>query len=407
MSLSIPSCPHGSRLLQFDPSTPRTVIDIQNARIAAAAAAATSTAKVNGTVSTSSKKRSREEEDSEDVDSGNDDEEGDDEDDVDDIQVNGFSNNDKMTAGNEGDPDEDDDDPSNADRTQPTNGAGQPSISDLRAKLQARMAEVSNKGASATSSWKTKAIEGDDNDSVTSENASRDALLEERRKKRGEMRDKRRRERKAQIKQEKEQGLPSKKERDNDAIAAAFGAGALPSTSAAGKPGAMSDVKKALKKAGKKTAVLPAHDDEDDDPPSSAMVVSQPTSTSASLPLVPSTALAAPSSVAFSSLDFTPTSAIQGPDATKLTKKQREALSKSTRLGVTSHDPTVALGALNKREEFLSKLNPQARERAEEKDKWERMGMRAEGTKVYDDETKLKKMVKRKEKAKAKSSKEW
>jgi hypothetical protein len=52
-------------------------------------------------------------------------------------------------------------------------------------------------------------------------------------------------------------------------------------------------------------------------------------------------------------------------------------------------------------------LTPEARERAEEKDKWERMAMRAEGTKVYDDETKLKKMLKKKEKSKDKSRKDW
>ena len=239
--------------------------------------------------------------------------------------------------------------------------------------------------------------------------ASRDALLLERRQKRGEMREKRRKEVKERKRKEKESGVKHKKDKDEQSQMSTLPPSDLPE-----KQGAMSDVKKALKKAGKRSAQS-LRDQSDQDAvaeaPSVALVKKKDSlysstidhaSTSTSVVADPS-----PVNIAFSSLDFTPSGTIISSDTAKLNKKARLAMNTSTRTGVTSHDPSIALNALNKRDEFLAKLTPQARERAEDKDKWERMGMRAEGTKVYDEEAKLKKMVKRKEKSKEKSRKDW
>ena len=255
---------------------------------------------------------------------------------------------------------------------------------------------------------------------TSAEPTSRDALLEERRRKRGEVREKRREKVKERKRKEREDPTASlanerKRKRGEEDV---LGGSSLAPTASIGKTAAMSDIKKALKKEGRRQPpTLSTGGDNDDMDLStsgpSTSIAAPPKSFKAVVPSVPkaSTSTAPPpdssSGIAFSSLDFASSTAINAIDAPKLTKKQRENLSKSTKAGVTSHDPTVALAALNKREEFLAKLTPQARERAEEKDKWERMNMRAEGTKVYDEEAKLKKMVKRKEKAKAKSSKDW
>ena len=104
-----------------------------------------------------------------------------------------------------------------------------------------------------------------------------------------------------------------------------------------------------------------------------------------------SAAPAPASAVAFSHLDFTST------ETSKPLGQKRKGHS----------DPLKALSALNSRKTFLEKLTPQARERAEVKDKWTAVERKAEGTKVYDDEGKLAKAVKKRDKAKNKSRKAW
>lgn len=62
---------------------------------------------------------------------------------------------------------------------------------------------------------------------------------------------------------------------------------------------------------------------------------------------------------------------------------------------------------LAKRKAKLEELNPEQRERKEDKDRWEKVALKASGEKVRDDEKRLKKMAKRQEKVKSKSAKAW
>lgn len=73
----------------------------------------------------------------------------------------------------------------------------------------------------------------------------------------------------------------------------------------------------------------------------------------------------------------------------------------------TSSNPNQALSQLAARKEKLDLMPEDKRKVVEDKSRWAKAEARLEGVKVKDDEVRLKKAVKRKEKEKAKSKKSW
>ncbi|KAJ6621882.1 surfeit locus protein 6-domain-containing protein [Mycena sp. CBHHK59/15] len=81
--------------------------------------------------------------------------------------------------------------------------------------------------------------------------------------------------------------------------------------------------------------------------------------------------------------------------------------SKKTHSLKTTSNPTQALSQLASRKEKLASLPEEKRKSIEEKEKWDKASARLEGVKVRDDEGRLKKAVKRKDKEKGRSKRDW
>ncbi|OCH90500.1 hypothetical protein OBBRIDRAFT_793263 [Obba rivulosa] len=173
---------------------------------------------------------------------------------------------------------------------------------------------------------------------------SRDELLEERRRQRGAMRDRRRKETKEKIRREEEMRGKKGKDKEKD--------------------------KSRDKGPSTKTQLLV-----DEETPSKFGSSQGPRSNY--------------TSVAFSALAGTPGSS-----------KKAERLK-------TSSNPTQALEQLAARKEKIAAMPEEKRKAIAERQKWEKAEARMEGVKVHDDEARLKKAVKRKEKTKQKSKKSW
>ncbi|KAI0672287.1 surfeit locus protein 6-domain-containing protein [Trametes maxima] len=76
-------------------------------------------------------------------------------------------------------------------------------------------------------------------------------------------------------------------------------------------------------------------------------------------------------------------------------------------LPTTASNPTQALSQLAAHKEKLAALPEEERAARAEREKWDKANARVDGVKVHDDEARLKKAVKRKEKQKVKSKKAW
>ena len=81
--------------------------------------------------------------------------------------------------------------------------------------------------------------------------------------------------------------------------------------------------------------------------------------------------------------------------------------SKKAHLLKTASNPSQALEQLAARKAKLAALPEDKRKMMEERDKWNKAEARLEGVKIKDDEGRLKKALKRKEKDQLKSKKTW
>ena len=80
---------------------------------------------------------------------------------------------------------------------------------------------------------------------------------------------------------------------------------------------------------------------------------------------------------------------------------------KKARFLTTSSNPSQALDQLSARKAKLAAMPEDKRKSIEERDKWNKAEARLDGVKIKDDEGRLKKAVKRKEKDRLKSKKAW
>lgn len=253
---------------------------------------------------------------------------------------------------------------------------GSASVDELRDRLHAKMAALATQRKGANTSTSSASASPAPSSSLAAV-GGREALLQESQRSRAEAKEAKRREKKlAKSNAAKEFKAAMEKAQSEEPVA----------------------VNGEAKGKGKSKAVAEPSEDQDWEDVASTASSGAPASPSSDNALVPSQSQAqnGADDIAFSSLDFKASDALRPvdvlPDLRRKPKKD-----------AAMH----ALNRLEEREQFLSKLTPQARERAEEKDKWENAAKKASGEKVLDDATRLRKMTKKMEKTKDKSRQKW
>ncbi|KAH9459143.1 hypothetical protein Pst134EA_019298 [Puccinia striiformis f. sp. tritici] len=279
------------------------------------------------------------------------------------------------------------------------------SRAELQAKLQKRIECL--QGASSSSSSQrpnSNTIATTEDQSVTVVNG-KDELLDLERKKRGEMRDRRRKERKEARAKEKQIKLDQDSQKKKKSFPASAKTSNTPSGSGNLQKGGNVQAKTIVSKEDQPT--LPKSKSNNQSPskaekPASTTTTSAEGSKSSTTKLNPASQ---EPDLAFSSLSFD--------------LKQSSGLSGGVDLGGaggssqnknpswTSKKPQEAKTALDRRDAYLAKLTPEARERAEESKKWEKANLQASGTKVMDDRKKLDKAIKKQGKEKKKMKDQW
>ncbi|GAA5833702.1 hypothetical protein JCM9279_001603 [Rhodotorula babjevae] len=383
-----------AKLARYDPDEPKTIAEIQAAKLSAAA---------------KGKKRAA------DADSG---------DESSDAEMNGASEGEwdddeaADSPNDEGFADSDDEDGELLEldtagvlksRKAPQPGDGPaPTITELREKLQRRIAEIQAKKGGASSSAAGKAgikkaasaASDDDEDESGDEDedegdaavTSKDDLLAERRR-RAALRDNRRKKMKERRLQEKSEGA---KKRANEPSNGRKGGGKV------GAPQREQQQQGGDDERPRKKAKGDAPD------ATNSALVSYDAAAAASTST--STSKSDPNSIVFSTLDFA-TNSDRATDAGMTPKQLKKLQAAAGTLKKNRHDlpkdANKALEILQRRKERLDQLEPEKREKTEDKERWEKALLKAEGGKVRDDETRLKKMAKRQEREKKKSAKAW
>ncbi|KAL8281209.1 hypothetical protein RQP46_006243 [Phenoliferia psychrophenolica] len=278
-----------------------------------------------------------------------------------------------------------------------------PSITELKAKLQQRIADIQahkRNGGLPAGGVAGDATAGSPEEKVQ----SKEELLEERRRRSGLLRDNRRKKRKAE-RREKDQG-ENKREKERGASNGRKGGGK------ANAPPREPREEREDEPPRKKSKATPPTPKIVDPTVNTAVVPSSKAVVVALAPPAPKPkAVVDASQLSFSTLDFSTTAllnaqAIAASGGSKTTLVGSSATVKKNRHALPK-DPNAALAVLEARKERLEKLNPEQREKKEEKDRWEKVELKAGGEKVRDDEKRLKKMAKRQEKIKSKSAKAW